>query len=300
MTTVTSHVLDDPVTASLHGAHSRFRVGTGAVVRYSPPVARFVGFPRRPTAAQWDALAALAEPGEELALRGLETTVPAGWRVRGSIGLVQFDGTGLAVGFGRSEVRAEAATRASGPVGFGRSEVRAEAATRASGPVGFGRSEVRAEAATRASEPARDPGVVVLGPCDVPSILDLVARTRPGPFTPRTIELGTYLGIHDGDRLVAVAGERLHPPGWTEISAVCTDPAYRGRGLATRLIRAVGAGIRDRGEVPFLHTAATNTRAIALYEHLGFTLRSRLDLTFVAPPATASVAPSVAGTGEVR
>ncbi|WP_433293637.1 GNAT family N-acetyltransferase [Actinoplanes sp. CA-030573] len=110
---------------------------------------------------------------------------------------------------------------------------------------------------------------------DVPEMLDLVERTRPGPFRPRTIELGTYLGIWRGGRLVAMAGERMHPPGWTEISAVCTDPAFRGQGLATRLIRAVAAGIRARGENPFLHTAAANTPAIRLYESLGFRLRKR-------------------------
>ncbi|MFD3486198.1 GNAT family N-acetyltransferase [Streptomyces sp. NPDC058665] len=118
-----------------------------------------------------------------------------------------------------------------------------------------------------------DPEAVRLGPADVPEILDLVARTQPGPYLPRTVELGTYLGIRHRGRLIAMAGERLHPPGWTEISAVCTDPDHRGRGLATRLVRAVAAGIRERGEQPFLHAAATNTDAIRLYESLGFTLR---------------------------
>ena len=94
---------------------------------------------------------------------------------------------------------------------------------------------------------------------DVPEMLDLVERTRPGPFLPRTIELGTYLGIRRDGALVAMAGERLHPPGWTEISAVCTDEAFRGQGLATRLVHAVAAGIRERGETPFLHAAADNT-----------------------------------------
>jgi ribosomal protein S18 acetylase RimI-like enzyme len=120
---------------------------------------------------------------------------------------------------------------------------------------------------------APDPGAVLLTAVDVPEMLDLVGRCRPGPFLPRTIELGRYLGIRRRGRLVAMAGERLHPPGWTEISAVCTDPAYRGRGLATRLIRAVAAGIRARGETPFLHTGAANTTAIRLYESIGFRLR---------------------------
>ncbi|MDQ0603983.1 ribosomal protein S18 acetylase RimI-like enzyme [Streptomyces canus] len=122
---------------------------------------------------------------------------------------------------------------------------------------------------------APEPEAVRLGPADVPEILDLVERTRPGPFLPRTIEMGTYLGIRRDGALVAMAGERLHPPGWTEISAVCTDPAFRGEGLATRLIHAVAYGIRERGETPFLHAAAGNTGAIRLYESLGFRLRRR-------------------------
>jgi ribosomal protein S18 acetylase RimI-like enzyme len=120
---------------------------------------------------------------------------------------------------------------------------------------------------------APDPEAVLLGPADVPEMLDLVARTRPGPFLPRTIELGTYLGIRRGGALVAMAGERLHPPGWTEISGVCTAPSVRGEGLATRLILAVAHGIRERSETPFLHTGAGNTNAIRLYESLGFRLR---------------------------
>lgn len=123
------------------------------------------------------------------------------------------------------------------------------------------------------AEPA--PEAVRLGPADVPEVLELIELTKPGPFLPRTVELGTYLGIRHQGRLVAMAGERLRPPGWTEISAVCTHPGHRGRGLATRLVRAVAAGIRDRGDVPFLHTSAGNTGAIRLYESIGFTLRQR-------------------------
>nr|WP_202436985.1 GNAT family N-acetyltransferase [Streptomyces sp. SID5910] len=134
-----------------------------------------------------------------------------------------------------------------------------------------------------------DPEAVRLGPADVPEILDLVARTRPGPFLPRTVLLGTYLGIRHQGRLIALAGERLRLPGWTEISAVCTDPDHRGRGLATRLVRAVAAGIRERGDTPFLHAAASNTRAIGLYESLGFTLRRHTDFREVRTPGAAAV-----------
>ncbi|MEV7859826.1 GNAT family N-acetyltransferase [Streptomyces hirsutus] len=134
------------------------------------------------------------------------------------------------------------------------------------------------------TEPA--PDAVRLGPADVPEILDLVARTRPGPFLGRTVELGTYLGIRHRGRLVALAGERIRIPGWTEISAVCTDPGHRGRGLGTRLVRAVADGIRERGDRPFLHAAADNTPAIRLYEAIGFTVRRRATLLQVRSPGT--------------
>ena len=117
--------------------------------------------------------------------------------------------------------------------------------------------------------------VLRLGDDDVPDMLDLVARTQPGPFEARTIDMGFYLGVRDEGKLVAMAGERLRPPGWTEISAVCTDPAYRGRGLAAMLVLRVAQQIRERGDGPFLHSAASNTNAIGLYEHLGFRLRRR-------------------------
>ncbi|MFI9383161.1 GNAT family N-acetyltransferase [Kutzneria sp. NPDC052558] len=116
---------------------------------------------------------------------------------------------------------------------------------------------------------------VRLGPADVPEMIDLVERTRPGPFLTRTIELGAYLGVRRDGVLAAMAGERMRPPGWTEISAVCTDPAFRGQGLATRLVLAVAHGIRARGEIPFLHTAAENVGAIRLYESLGFVVHRK-------------------------
>ncbi|RDD88022.1 GNAT family N-acetyltransferase [Streptomyces parvulus] len=132
--------------------------------------------------------------------------------------------------------------------------------------------------------PADGPGagsesdLVELGGDDVPDMLDLVARTEPGPFWPRTHELGTYLGIRVEGTLVAIAGERLRPPGWTEISAVCTAPEARGRGHAARLISGLAARIVARGDRPFLHVAERNSGAVALYERLGF--KTRRQVTF--------------------
>jgi ribosomal protein S18 acetylase RimI-like enzyme len=118
-----------------------------------------------------------------------------------------------------------------------------------------------------------DPQAVVLTAADAAEMSDLVARTNPGPWRSRTFELGTYLGLRRDGRLVAMAGERLHPPGWTEISAVCTDPDHRGQGLAGRLVLAVAYNIRSRGDQVLLHAAAGNTNAIRLYRRLGFRVR---------------------------
>lgn len=134
-----------------------------------------------------------------------------------------------------------------------------------------------------------DPELVRLSDDDVPEMTALIEETKPGPFLPRTIELGDYLGYRDPatGQLLAMAGERAKPDGWTEISAVCTRPAARGRGLARRLISAVAAGIVARGDLPFLHTTADNP-ACALYEDMGFVHRSTLPLELVRVPERTS------------
>jgi GNAT superfamily N-acetyltransferase len=126
---------------------------------------------------------------------------------------------------------------------------------------------------------------VPLSPSDVPDMLELVAQTEPGPFLARTIELGDYLGIRRDGALIAMAGERFHVDGWTEISAVCTKPEHRGEGLASRLMGALIAGIHRRSERAFLHAMSTNTGAIRLYESLGFRVRQHATLTVVTREA---------------
>ena len=112
-----------------------------------------------------------------------------------------------------------------------------------------------------------------LGVDDLDDMLALVALTGPGPFRPRTIELGGYIGIFHDSKLVAMAGQRLRPPGYCEVSAVCTHPDARRRGYASIVTARVTAAIADRGETPFLHVATTNTSGLAVYEQLGFTTR---------------------------
>jgi ribosomal protein S18 acetylase RimI-like enzyme len=114
---------------------------------------------------------------------------------------------------------------------------------------------------------------IELAPADVPEMVVLATLTKPGPFATRTREMGTYLGIRKNGKLVAMAGERLKLPGFTEISAVCTHPDHLGHGYAGFLMTILAERIRARGEVPFLDVRPENTRAVQLYERLGFKSR---------------------------
>ncbi|MEM1264497.1 MAG: GNAT family N-acetyltransferase [Pseudomonadota bacterium] len=127
---------------------------------------------------------------------------------------------------------------------------------------------------------------LVLGPNDAAAMQALVTLTEPGPFRPQTHRLGTYLGIKRDGRLVAMAGERLKPSGYTEISAVCVHPECRGQSLARTLVAELVRRILRRSEVPFLHLYETNTPALTLYESMGFEQRRRVHIvTFTATTA---------------
>ena len=123
---------------------------------------------------------------------------------------------------------------------------------------------------------AGDAPLLALGDDDAADMHALATLTRPGPFLASTHTMGRFLGIREGSRLAAMAGERLHCRGFTEISGVCTHPDFRGRGHAATLMRAVGANILARGETPFLHVYPDNHTAIAMYERLGFRPRREL------------------------
>lgn len=127
----------------------------------------------------------------------------------------------------------------------------------------------------------RDVDVVELGPADVSEMSELVEATRPGPFRPRTIELGRYVGIREDGRLVAMAGERFRTPGFTEISLVCTAEHARGRGLARALVFEVTDAIRARGDEAVLHVLSDNAPAIALYRSMGFEVRTEAEAVAV-------------------
>lgn len=104
----------------------------------------------------------------------------------------------------------------------------------------------------------------------VPQMLELTSLTKPGPFFTHTLQFGGYIGVFDGERLVAMGGERLKVPGFTEVSAICTHPQYRAQQMAKHILSALCQRILQRGEIPFLHSLTTNESALNVYQQLGF------------------------------
>ena len=244
--------LDNPVWSSLDGPQRALGTVAGRASRFDPDVSPFGAFvDQQPVTSDWHDMASLVGPGGTVAVIGAGDGVldhPDGWTVTWESPGVQMVAEG-------GLVDPPSPAPSGGPGGPG-------------GP----------------DDP--DDPVVALGSEDVADMLALVAEARPGPFLARTVEFGGYVGIRRQGRLVAMAGERLRPAGWAEVSAVATHPGHRRQGLGERLIRAVASAIADRGETPFLHVAGGNTNAVRLYEALGFTVRRTVRFTVLeAPPA---------------
>lgn len=130
--------------------------------------------------------------------------------------------------------------------------------------------------------PALPPTTRALGLADVPGMMGLVELTHPGPFAERTVALGRFLGVFEGETLVAMAGERMCLDGFVEISGVCTHPDHRGKRLSAALIGGLAQAAFERGETPFLHAFADNEPALAVYRKLGFSLRATMHMAAVS------------------
>jgi ribosomal protein S18 acetylase RimI-like enzyme len=125
---------------------------------------------------------------------------------------------------------------------------------------------------------------VPLGEQHVEEMIRLTALTKPGPFDKRTIEFGHYFGIFQNGQLAAMTGQRLHVFDFTEISAVCTHPDHTGKGFAAALLHQQIDLILKTGKIPFLHVRADNTRAIELYERIGFKVSRKMNFYFLQKP----------------
>jgi ribosomal protein S18 acetylase RimI-like enzyme len=240
---MSTHPLDDPIGGALRSRHSSLAIGSPSALRYPAEVAPFASMGLEPSGSSWSSLAdVVARDG------AARDGAARGGAARDTVAMFVSPSFEVAEGWDTvHELRLTQMT---------------DDEVDASGPP--------------------DPGLTDLTLPDVPAMLDLTARTRPGPFERRTVEFGGYRGLIEGDRLLAMAGRRLSLPGWTEISAVCTDPDARGRGLAGRLVVDVARGIRAGGDRAFLHVAHGNP-ARGLYERLGFRARAELKVCVVAP-----------------
>ena len=128
------------------------------------------------------------------------------------------------------------------------------------------------------TRPAASPKLTPLHSKHIPAMLSLTRLTNPGPFYNRTIEFGNYHGIFAGDQLVAMAGQRMHPGKYIEVSAVCTHPDHLGHGYATDLILHLATLIRAQSAIPFLHVRTDNAGAIKLYKKLGFSIHQQVTI----------------------
>ena len=227
-----SHPLDNPIWSALNTEHSRFAVGNGQAARYLPEIGP-LSAPCHPSPAGYDALRALAAPGEPLVVFLTSPASPQpGWSLLRSEPLDQMI---------LEPIRPQLLP-----------------------PL-----------------PAQlNPSLTLrrLAAADVPAMRELAALTEPGPFRERTVELGCFWGIFEGETLLSMTGQRLHLPQFTEVSAVCTHPSARGRGLARILVDVSMQAILLQGRTPFLHVLPGNEGAIRVYRSLGFVLRRDLHL----------------------
>jgi len=214
-----AHVLDQPVWASLTGAHAHLSEGGALARRFQPDINVF--------AATRD-----ASPEAAAALAAL---VPAG----------------------QSAVMLQAPAIAPIP-GFILRHMREGVQMVAGRPVA----------------PPDDPRIRPLAEADAEDMLTLARLTEPGPFLRNTFRMGRFVGVRIGDRLAAMAGERMRAGEFAEVSGVCVHPDFRGRGFARLLSRHVAARLQAEGRTPFLHAYAGNVAAIALYADLGFVHRA--------------------------
>jgi ribosomal protein S18 acetylase RimI-like enzyme len=240
----TMHPLDNVIWTALHTRQSEFAETFGQARKFVAEVSPLAAF-AEPTAEGYESLAGLVGVGGTLRLfLDAPYRAQAGWSMLNGSPMPEmvYEGAGL--------------RPADSPFGL------------AQGRLG--------ELSLYERPRNADTEIVELGAADSAEMIELTALTKPGPFDKRTHELGTYLGIRHDGKLVAMAGERLKIPGYTEVSAVCTHPEHTGCGYARVLMTEVMQRILGRGETPFLHVREDNVRAIELYHRMGFTRRALL------------------------
>jgi ribosomal protein S18 acetylase RimI-like enzyme len=246
MSTPDTSLLDNPIWNSLVTEHSALAQGDDNARRYPPEIGPLAGIPA-PSPAAFDSLRQLAGDGIIGLLSLGPIQIPPGWKVLREGPLVQM-------------IRSRAGQN---------TDVDAPSMGTSSLFPGMGFTNYDGSTLRQ------------LTAGDAPAMVDLAHLTEPGPFSLRTMELGNFYGIFYGDRLVSMAGKRMHVPGLQEVSGVCTHPDARGRGYARELMSIVIDEIEREGKTAFLHMMATNP-AIRLYEQLGFSIRRQFQFVVLA------------------
>jgi GNAT superfamily N-acetyltransferase len=224
---------------ALNGAHRQWSDGTDQARRYTQGFSPIIAF-ADPAAPDFAALAPWCAAGEHFYCENWTGAAPPGWRIEAETTMFRMLWDGV---LPPDATQQADKTAASAP------------ATAAASAAGYARD--------------KEPPARLLSAADAPQALALATLCKPGPFGIRTIELGDYFGYFDGERLMAMAGERLRAPGLCEISGVCTHPDYQGRGLAKKLITKLIRRHLQRGERSFLHVMRSNP-AHQLYLNMGF------------------------------
>lgn len=245
------HVLDNPVWHALAGPQGILGRSTDLAGRFDVDVGPFGALAGGPdTDSAWEDLGRLIGPKGFASLTGDLPAPPPGW-----LAISEFDGVQM--------------VRDGGLGVNGRGD-----STHSGGQ----------ESTMPGPAEGTAPVLVSLGGDDVPEMLSLAAAAQPGPFEKRTIEFGGYRGVRIHGQLVAMAGVRLRPPGYAEVSGVATHPDFRRRGLARQLVADVADTIVQQGDIPFLHASAGNPEAVRLYESLGFTIRRPMRFVVLEAP----------------
>jgi GNAT superfamily N-acetyltransferase len=251
-------MLDNPAWWALNSLHKDFARGTDQAKRYLKGFLPFIACAIDEKGIPADALDELTpwtEPGEVFYIIGRLPVLPKGWTMEFELPCAQM------VLPAQPNPAATTAINTKAPSPTNTTPVAAATPTP---PI---------TAANTAPTP-----IETLGANNATEMFDLINSIQPGYYNINTRQLGNYYGIHHQKKLVAMAGERIQFPGFSELSAICTDPSYTGRGYAQQLITHICRKQIAANITPFLHVALSNQRAIKLYEHMGF--RHRREISF--------------------
>lgn len=111
----------------------------------------------------------------------------------------------------------------------------------------------------------------------------VVDRTYSAMLTEEEVreemQKGPVYMIKDGDVIVGSVSYEIKPEGTVYLSGLVIDPAYQGRGLGRTALEQVLEEVKDAPKIELL-THPDNTKAVGLYQSLGFQITGRKENAF--------------------